>query len=118
MSYLVDTSVLIARGLAQTDDWSISAVTAGELRTGVLTAQGGGTRAQRLGLLEAVLECVSVVPVDGPVASAYAEIRALTGREPSNDLWIAATARAKDLRLVTADRAMARLPGVITHLVA
>ncbi len=39
-----------------------------------------------------------------------------TGRLPSNDLWIAATALAHDLTLVTADERQAASPLVRTQL--
>ena len=40
------------------------------------------------------------------------------GRAPSNDLWIAATALAHDLELVTRDERQASLPLVRTCLIA
>ncbi len=51
-----------------------------------------------------------VLPVNRAVSGRYAELRAATGRRPSNDLWIAATALAHGLRLVTADKRQAALP--------
>jgi tRNA(fMet)-specific endonuclease VapC len=43
--------------------------------------------------------------------------RATVGRGPSNDLWIAATAIAHDLELITADERQAALPYVRAQLV-
>ena len=118
MSHLVDTSALLGAGLPEADgDWSVSVVTVGELQAGVLCAGSPALRALRLRILGEVLDEAVVVGVDVSVASAYAEIRAAAGRQPSNDLWIAATAKAFDLELVTADRQLAKVPGVRTMLV-
>ncbi len=73
-------------------------------------------RAARLRRLTAVLEEASALPIDRRVAARYAELRSETGRLPSNDLWIAATALAYDLLLVTADAAQARLPLIRSSL--
>jgi len=72
------------------------------------------TRSRRLA---AVLAEAPVIDVDGSVASRHGELRIATGGLPSNDLWIAATALAHDLTLVTADERQAALPLVRTHLV-
>jgi tRNA(fMet)-specific endonuclease VapC len=59
-----------------------------------------------------------VLDITRSVAVAYGELRtAGAGRAPSNDLWIAATAIAHDLELVTADKRQAALPYVRTQLV-
>jgi hypothetical protein len=47
---------------------------------------------------------------------ALAALKAATGRHPANDLWIAATALAHDLTLVTADERQAALPLVRARL--
>jgi tRNA(fMet)-specific endonuclease VapC len=67
--------------------------------------------------LAAVLAEAPVVPIDRSVAARYGELRAASGRRPSNDLWIAATAIAHDLTLVTADRQQAALPLVDAQLI-
>lgn len=91
-------------------DWAISMVTVGELEAGTLLARDAGERAERLRRLSLILRRVPVLPVDHAIASRYAELRASAGRQPSNDLWIAATALAHGLRLVTADKRQAALP--------
>ncbi len=58
------------------------------------------------------------LPVDRTVAARYGELRAASRRRPTNDLWIAATALAHDLTLVTADERQAALPLVRARLVA
>lgn len=120
MSTLLDTSVLIgsARGRApEVEDWSVSAISIGELDAGVLLAQDSRVRAARLRRLSAVLAEAPVLGVDRVVAGRFGELRAATGRAPTNDLWIAATALAHDLTLVTADERQASLPLVTATLV-
>lgn len=118
MTAVIDTSVLV--GSLEVDleeDWAVSAVTVGEMSAGVLLAADSGRRAWRLRRLTAVLQIAPVLPVDGAVASRYGELRAASGRRPTNDLWIAATALAYDFILVTADQAQASLPSVRSALV-
>jgi predicted nucleic acid-binding protein len=116
---LIDTSVLAGAGSAGVlaEGWAVSAVTVGELEAGVLIARDETTRARRVALLAAVLAEAPALPIDRHVAARYGELRACTGRRPSNDLWIAATALAHDYTLVTADERQAALPLVRTTLV-
>jgi predicted nucleic acid-binding protein len=121
LSAFVDTSVLI-ESLAVVDNekpgsWAVSVVTVGELHAGVLLATHGPTQATRLQRLSDVLSLASVLDVTRSVAVAYGELRMASGRGPSNDLWIAATAIAHDLELITADKRMAALPYVRAQLV-
>ncbi len=76
----------------------------------MLLAGDSTIRAARLRRLSAVLGEAPVVPVYRSVAARYGELRSATGRRPTNDLWIAATALAHDLTLVTADESQAALP--------
>jgi len=114
LSTLVDTSVLVASGGAGVADfeggWAVSAITVGELEAGVLLARGRRQRAARLARLAAVLAAAPILPADRAVSARYGELRAASGRLPANDLWIAATALAHDLTLLTADRRQAALP--------
>jgi predicted nucleic acid-binding protein len=57
-----------------------------------------------------------VLIVDHAVATRYAELRAAS-RRPSNDLWIAATALAHDLTLLTADEQLAQTPLIRVRLI-
>jgi predicted nucleic acid-binding protein len=116
---LIDTSVLLGAGDvgALTDEWAVSVVTVGELQAGILIASEDSTRARRVALLAAVLAEAPALPIDRHVAARYGELRAGAGRRPSNDLWIAATALAHDLTLVTADEQQAALPLVRATLV-
>ena len=121
MSNLVDTSVLVDAGLLAgldvAGDWAVSAVTVGELHAGVLLANHEPQQAARLRRLSAVLSEAPILEVDRAVAVCYGELRAATGRMPTNDLWIAATALAHDLTLLTADERQAALPLVRTTYV-
>jgi len=120
MGSLIDTSVLAgARELGEFDDeWAVSVITVGELEAGVLVAIDDATRARRVALLAAVVAEAPALPVDRHVAARYGELRSSSGRKPSNDLWIAATALAHDLTLFTADERQAALPLVRSTLAA
>ena len=119
MGSLIDTSVLASASDAGAliDGWAVSVVTVGELEAGILIAPDETTRARRLALLAAVLAEAPALPVDRQVAARYGELRAVGGRPPSNDLWIAATALAHDFTLITADERQAALPLVRSTLV-
>ena len=76
------------------------------------------TRSARLARLTAIVATVPVLVVDNAVAARYGELRRESGRTPSNDLWIAATALAHDLTLITRDDRLATLPLVRVRHVA
>jgi predicted nucleic acid-binding protein len=110
---LADTSVFIARDARRPIDvralparLAVSVVTIGELRTGVLAATDTVTRDRRLDTLTAALS-LEPIPIDVEVANAWARLRlALRDaslRMPVNDSWIAATAMALDVPIVTQD---------------
>jgi predicted nucleic acid-binding protein len=119
---LLDTSVLIADESGRPldverlpDEAAISPVTLAELHVGVLAARDVDTRARRLATLEATAD-VHLLPVDERVAAAWARLRvhlAEAGRRLNvNDLWIAATALANDLPVVTQDNDFEPVDGV------
>lgn len=122
LTTLVDTSVLIgaggAPGLQMEGGWAVSAIAVGELHAGVLLAADPAVRAARLRRLTAVLAVAPVLEVDRAVAARFGELRAATRRSATNDLWIAATALAHDLTLMTSDDRQAALPLVRTALIA
>ncbi len=110
---LADTSVFIAREVGRSiledalpEELAVSVITVGELRAGVLAAADTPTRDRRLSTLAAVLS-LQPVPIDDSVAAAWARLRmALRDqgqRMPVNDSWIAATAMALDVAIVTQD---------------
>jgi predicted nucleic acid-binding protein len=121
LTHLADTSVLIepppAGAIEGPHLIATSVICLGELEAGVLLARTAGIRAARLRRLAAVAATVPALPIDAAVASHYAEIRAASGRAPANDLWIAATAQARALVLVTRDERLASIPGSSTLLV-
>lgn len=117
---LFDTSVLAGPRDGQPrleGGCAVSVVTVGELHAGVLLATHGPARAARLQRLSDILSLAAALDISRRVAVVYGELREASGRGPSNDLWIAATAVAHDLELITADKRMAALPYVRAQLV-
>lgn len=119
---LADTSLFVARESGRAvrvealpDELLVSIVTIGELRAGVLAASDVVVRDRRLQTLEAALG-MAPLPVDDRVASAWArlrvELRDAGQRLGVNDSWIAATAIAHDLSIVTQDRDYDAVPGL------
>ena len=119
---LADTSVFVAhesgrslRAEALPDRLAVSVITIGELRAGVLAARDLETRDRRLATLTAAL-ALDPVPIDEEVASAWARLR-VTLRDlglamPVNDSWIAATAIALGVPVVTQDDDYVDVPGL------
>jgi predicted nucleic acid-binding protein len=110
---LADTSIWIARESGRRfdedllpDELAVSVITVGELRAGVLSAADVRTRDRRLATLTTVLS-QEPVPVDSAVAEAWARLRMLLRdggkRMQMNDSWIAATALALRVPVVTQD---------------
>lgn len=119
---LADTSIFIAHESGRSlraellpDRLAVSVITVGELRAGVLAAADLATRDRRLATLAAVMS-VDPVPVDEDVAAAWARLRVTlreTGRRMAvNDSWIAATAIALGVPLVTQDDDLVEIPGL------
>jgi predicted nucleic acid-binding protein len=116
LTVLIDTCLLAGRAASGIEEaFALSVITVGELRLGVLSAGTQPVREARLARLTAILENATVLPVDDAVASQYAELRTATGRLPTNALWIAATAAAHKLILVTGDERQSKLPGQRTR---
>lgn len=110
---LADTSVFIARESGRPLDvaalperLAVSVVTLAELRVGVLAADDVATRALRLDTLTQAA-ALGAVPIDDRVGAAWADLRLLLARTgirmPVNDSWIAATAIALGVPVVTQD---------------
>ena len=110
---LIDTSVYIAKEsgrqldlAALPDEWFASVVTLAELTSGVLAAKDLLTRSRRIGTLNLMADA-ELLAVDEEVAAEWARLRAqvsAAGRRVNvNDLWIAATAAAHRLPIVTQD---------------
>lgn len=122
---LLDTSVFIALETARPidaaalpDESVICPVTIAELQAGVLAATDLATRARRLATLEALAD-IEVLSIDAEVAAAWAHMRVHLAEHRRrvnvnvNDLWVAATAVANGLPVVTQDDDFAPLAGVL-----
>lgn len=119
---LADTTIFIAsetgkalRGDVLPDTLAVSVITIGELRAGVLAAADVATRDRRLATLTAAL-ALDPIPIDEHVAEAWARLRItlrdLRLRMPVNDSWIAATAIALEIPIVTQDDDYVEVPGL------
>jgi predicted nucleic acid-binding protein len=119
---LADTSVFVTveqdrpRRRTVPDEILVSVVTVGELQLGVLMAADGATRAMRLKTLTYVESTFEPVPIDATAAREWARLvahcRRKRQRVPVNDLWIAATAIAHDLSVLTQDADYDGIPGL------
>jgi predicted nucleic acid-binding protein len=119
---LADTSVFIGLESARLDvarfadfEWGISAITLGELRLGVLQAQNPETASRRLSAYQ-LAQRFEALTVDEAVSDAWAllvsRLRASGRKVPINDSWIAATAIAHQVPIVTQDSDYDAMPGV------
>ncbi|HEX3609507.1 MAG TPA: type II toxin-antitoxin system VapC family toxin [Solirubrobacterales bacterium] len=119
---LLDTSVLIAiehgrplRTEAMPETTAISVVTKAELRVGIFAAEDIETRDRRLMTFE-LANRIILLPVDEVVSRAWAQMRAYVGASGQkvrvNDMWIAATAAAHEIPVLTQDGDFEALSGV------
>jgi predicted nucleic acid-binding protein len=119
---LLDTSIFIAaesgrslRREALPEKTVISIVTRAELRAGIFAADDIETRDRRLDTLEATAR-MSMLPINEGVDRTWAQMRAYLAasgrRVNANDLWIAATAAAYKIPVVTRDADFEALSGV------
>lgn len=112
---LIDTSVLIEAErnrevlgqLPQDGRHSISVITVSELLHGVHRATPDNVRIQRQVVVEALLGAIEQLPITTRIARLHAQIWAELQAKGeiigAHDLWIAATALAHGLTLVTAN---------------
>ncbi|MGH2692904.1 MAG: type II toxin-antitoxin system VapC family toxin [Actinomycetota bacterium] len=119
---LADTTIFIARETMRPlqasslpDEIGVSVITIGELRAGVLAAAEVEIRDRRLATLTQALS-LEPIPIDQQVAEAWAKLRLLLRdsgqRMPVNDSWIAATALAHGVSLITQDDDCVNVPGL------
>jgi predicted nucleic acid-binding protein len=119
---LADTTVFIAHESGRTldtdalpDEIGVSVITIGELRAGVLAAVDVEIRERRLSTLTQAL-ALEPIPVDGAVAESWALLRLLLRDRGIamgvNDSWIAATAMAVGVPVVTQDADYVDVPGL------
>lgn len=110
---IADTSIFIANeagrpldAAALPDEVAVTAITIGELRAGVLAATDLTIRDRRLRTLTAALE-LDPIAIDTTIAEHWATLRVLLRdrnlRMGVNDSWIAATAMALNLPVLTQD---------------
>jgi hypothetical protein len=96
-------------------EWGVSAVTLGELRLGVLQAQNPEAASRRLSTYQ-LAQQFEALTVDEAVSEAWAllisRLRAAGRKAPINDSWIAATAIAHRVPIVTQDSDYDDMPGV------
>jgi hypothetical protein len=119
---LADTSVFIGLEAARFDggrfadfEWGISAITLGELRLGVLQARDPETASRRLSTYQ-LAQRFEALTVDEAVSEAWvllvSRLRAAGRKVPINDSWIAATAIAHGVPIVTQDSDYGAISGV------
>jgi len=119
---LADTSVFIGLESARLDvarfadfEWGISAITLGELRLGVLQARNPEAASRRLSTYQ-LAQRFEALTIDEEVSDAWAllvsRLRASGRKVPINDSWIAATAIAHQVPIVTQDFDYDTMPGV------
>lgn len=94
---------------------AISVVTKTELRVGIFAAADIETRDQRLMTFE-LANRILTLPIDEATARAWAQMRAYVAaserRVNINDMWIAATAAAHEIPVLTQDGDFDALSGV------
>lgn len=123
--WLIDTSVLVdaERGggalqrVPGDGEHAISVITVSELLHGVHRAADGARRSQRQAFVEHVLAELAAIPATPDVArihaGIWAQLEASGELVASHDLWIAATALARGMRVATTNaRDFARVPGL------
>ena len=119
---LADTSIFIGLEAARFDadrfadfEWGVSAITLGELRLGVLQARNPEAAARRLSTYQ-LAQQFEPLAVDEAVCDAWAllisRLREAGRKAPINDSWIAATAIALGVPVVTQDADYDAMPGV------
>lgn len=119
---LADTSVFTGLEAARFNseqfadfEWGVSAITLGELRLGVLRAQDPEAASRRLSTYQ-LAQRFEPIGVDEAVSEAWAllvsRLRAAGRQAPINDSWIAATAIAVGVPIVTQDAGYDAMPGV------
>jgi tRNA(fMet)-specific endonuclease VapC len=113
---LIDTSVLVdversGEALDERvgeEERAISVITLSELLHGVQRADSEARRMRRQAFVETLMAMIEPVHITSPIARVHAEIWARLEERGSvigaHDLWIAATAIAHDMPLVTANR--------------
>ena len=121
-TFLIDAErggVDVEEVIDDADDVAIAAVTIAELRAGALLASRR-RKSTRTAFVDDIVATIPVINYDPEVAEIHAEllveVRAQGEPRGAHDLIIAATARASDRTILSADRtAFRNLPGVSVH---
>jgi predicted nucleic acid-binding protein len=123
---IVDTSVFIAqeggRPLPELPEvpLAVSVITIGELHAGALATDDVTLRAARLATLRSAAS-MAPIPIDDDVAHSWGllrvQLRDAGTRMNINDSWIAATALAHGLAVVTQDADFDVVPELTVHRV-
>jgi len=119
---LADTSIFVGLEAQRFDvgqidgfEWGISVITLGELRLGVLQARDPVAASRRLSTYQ-LAQQFEALAVDDVVSDAWAllvsKIRAAGRKASINDSWIAATAIAHRIPVVTQDTDFDDIPDV------
>jgi len=118
---LIDTSIFVGVESGRLDiskipdEVAVPTPTIAELELGVLMASDVEARQRRLTTLQFANSLIPV-PIDAGVGRAWAglvaQLRATGQRAPINDTWIAATAIANDMVVVTQDADYDNMPGI------
>lgn len=119
---LADTSIFVGLEAQRFDarrfadfEWGISVITLGELRLGVLQAKDPDAVARRLSSYQ-LAQRFDALAIDEAVSDTWAllvsRLRAAGREAPMNDSWIAATAVAHGVPIVTQDAGYDHMPGV------
>lgn len=117
---LADTSIFVGLQTQRFEaeqiedfEWGISTVTLGELRLGVLQARDPVAASRRLSTYQ-LAQRFEALPVDSAVSDSWAllvsKLRAAGRKAPVNDSWIAATAIAHRIPVVTQDNDYDEMP--------
>jgi predicted nucleic acid-binding protein len=110
---LADTSIFVGMEARRFEasqiegyEWGISAVTLGELRLSVLQATDPEAVSRRLSTFQ-LAHRFAAIPINEAVSDAWAllvsKLRAAGRKAPINDSWIAATAIAYGVPVITQD---------------
>ena len=119
---MLDTNVIIKflagdeiakQLLGRASDISVSVIVVGELQYG---AQKSSRTESNLALFSSFLSSFAIIPIDEKIAAVYGEVkeqlRANGINIPENDVWIAATAKSRQCRLITFDAHFKSVNGI------
>ncbi len=120
--FLIDTSIVIdvlknkvevATRINELEMFSINAIVYGELLTGV---HGSINQVKQLAAINTFIGNSKVFQIDSRTADYFGQLYTMLQRKgkliPSNDIWIAASAKQHGLTLITKDKHFAEVKGL------